>query len=310
MAESFIEFKDISKVYGKNVVLDGINLQIGKCDRFGVIGISGSGKTTLLNILVGFIKSNRGNIFFEGRDILKEKNKIHHMIGFATQEGSFYDKLTVEENMIYFGRMYGLGNKKIQERMNYLLKLVELDNDKKTLAKNLSKGMKRRLDIACALMHEPKVLILDEPTEDLDPRLRREIISLIVKINQEEEATIIITSHLLREMENLCTKIAILHNGHIITAGKVDEIKRKCYDYEEINIQTHPGDYQKIAERLGGRDVERIIVNGNKMVVYTPNPEDILRRLLDIIKTMNESLVDIDVNKPSLEEAFERLTAK
>lgn len=310
MPDSFIEFKDVAKNYGKNPVLDGINLQIQKGERFGIIGVSGSGKSTLLNILVGFIKQNRGNIFVEGRDLTKEEGKLNKVFGFATQDGSFYDKLSVEENLIYFGKMYGMSIEKIRDRIDYLLKLVELDKSKKTLARNLSRGMKRRLDIACALIQEPKVLILDEPTEDLDPRLRREIISLIVKINQEEQATIIITSHLLREMENVCTKLAILHDGKIITTGNVDQIKRKCYEYEEINLQTYPGDYKKLADSLGSRDIVKVTVTGNKMTIHTSNPEDILRRLLLIMKNYKEKLIDIEVSKPSLEEAFERLTEK
>jgi len=305
----FIQFQDISKRFGNKVVLNAINLDIAYGERFGVIGISGSGKTTLLNILIGFLNPNSGNIYYQSRDIVRDKSNIRRTFGFATQDGSFYNKLTVKENLDYFGKLYGMAQSDINRRADGLLKLVGLNEAKNVNAENLSKGMQRRLDVACAMIHDPKVLILDEPTEDLDPMLRKDILLLIKKIN-ERGTTIIITSHLLTEIEAICTKVAILHGGKIIETGATEQLKGRYYKNEEIHLQTSPGNYEKMARKLRKIDIDRIDIKEHKMVVYTPKAERVLHHILHVIEESKEHLVDVAVNKPTLEEVFERLTKR
>ncbi len=305
----FIQFQNIIKKFGENVVLNGIDLEIAYGERFGVIGISGCGKTTLLNVLVGFLNPNSGNIFYQSRDIVRDKHNIRRTFGFATQDGSFYTKLSVKENLDYFGKLYGMAQSDINRRAEGLLKLVGLHQAKDVIAENLSKGMQRRLDIACAMIHDPKVLILDEPTEDLDPMLRKDILLLIKKIN-ERGTTVIITSHLLTEIEAICTKIAILHNGKIIETGATEQLKGRYYKNEEIHLQTSPGNYERIAKHLRKIDIDSIDIKEHKMVVYTPRAEKVLHQILHVIEDAREHLVDVAVNKPTLEEVFERLTKR
>ncbi len=305
----FIQFQNITKKFGNRVVLNNINLDISYGERFGVIGVSGSGKTTLLNILIGFLSPNGGNIYYQSRDIVRDKSNIRKTFGFATQDGSFYTKLTVKENLDYFGKLYGMAQPDINRRAEGLLKLVGLNQARDVLSENLSKGMQRRLDIACALIHDPKVLILDEPTEDLDPMLRKDILLLVKKIN-ERGTTVIITSHLLTEIEAICTKIAILHNGQIIETGATEQLKGRYYKNEEIHLQTSPGNYEKIARRLRKVDIDSIDIKEHKMIVYTPKSERVLHHILHVIEESKEHLVDVAVNKPTLEEVFERLTKR
>ncbi len=305
----FIQFQNITKKFGNRVVLNNINLDISYGERFGVIGVSGSGKTTLLNILIGFLSPNGGNIYYQSRDIVRDKSNIRKTFGFATQDGSFYTKLTVKENLDYFGKLYGMAQPDINRRAEGLLKLVGLNQARDVLSENLSKGMQRRLDIACALIHDPKVLILDEPTEDLDPMLRKDILLLVKKIN-ERGTTVIITSHLLTEIEAVCTKIAILHNGQIIETGATEQLKGRYYKNEEIHLQTSPGNYEKIARRLRKVDIDSIDIKEHKMIVYTPKSERVLHHILHVIEESKEHLVDVAVNKPTLEEVFERLTKR
>lgn len=303
----FIEFQNIKKRYGKNEVLLGVTLEIPYGERFGIIGVSGSGKTTLLNILIGFLRANAGSIYYNLRDILKEKKDIRRTFGFAAQEGSFYSDLTVMENLKYFGTLYGMSNEDIQKRSKGLLALVGLSKAKDTLGRNLSRGMQKRLDIACAMIHEPKVLILDEPTEDLDPMLRKDILLLIKKIN-ERGTTIIITSHLLAEIEAICTKIAILHGGKIIEVGTPADLKGRYYKNEEIHLETLPGNYERIARKLSKKYVEEIEVLEHKMVIRTPNVDKVLNDLFSAVKGCKERIIDIDVSKPTLEQVFTALT--
>jgi ABC-2 type transport system ATP-binding protein len=305
----FIQFQNITKKFGDKVVLSSINLEITYGERFGIIGISGSGKTTLLNILIGFLNPNSGSIFYQSRDIVRDRANIRKTFGFATQDGSFYIKLTVKENLDYFGKLYGMAQSDINRRADGLLKLVGLHQDKDVLAENLSKGMQRRLDIACAMIHDPKVLILDEPTEDLDPMLRKDILLLVKKIN-ERGTTVIITSHLLTEVEAICTKVAILHNGQIIETGNTEQLKGRYYKNEEIHLQTSPGNYERIAKHLRKIDIDSIDIKEHKMIVYTPKSEKVLHQILHVIEESKEHLVDVAVNKPTLEEVFERLTKR
>lgn len=305
----FLQFQNIRKRYGKHEVLLDVNLEIPYGERFGIIGVSGSGKTTLLNILIGFLRPNAGSIYYNLRDIMKEKYNVRRTFGFAAQDGSFYSKLTVQENLNYFGKLHGMSQADIDKRSAGLLKLVGISRAKDTLGENLSRGMQKRLDIACAMIHDPKVLIMDEPTEDLDPMLRKEILLLIKKIN-ERGTTIIITSHLLTEIEGICTKIAILHNGVIIETGTPDQLKGRYYKNDEIHVQTTPGNYEKLAKRLKKINIDEIEVKENKMVIHTDKAEKVLHNLLHAIEMSNEHLIDIDVNKPTLEEVFEALTKK
>ncbi|MEM4245478.1 MAG: ABC transporter ATP-binding protein [Candidatus Nanoarchaeia archaeon] len=305
----FIQFQNITKKFGDKIVLNSVNLEIGYGERFGIIGVSGSGKTTLLNLLIGFLNPTSGHIFYQSHDIVRDKQNIRKTFGFATQDGSFYTKLSVKENLNYFGKMYGMAQVDINRRSEGLLKLVGLYQSKDVIAENLSKGMQRRLDIACALIHDPKVLILDEPTEDLDPMLRKDILLLIKKIN-ERGTTIVITSHLLTEIEAICTKIAILHNGKIIETGTPDHLKGRYYKNEEIHLQSSPGNYEKLAHRLRKIDIDSIDIKEHKMIVYTPKAERVLHRILHVIEQSREHLVDVSVNKPTLEEVFERLTKR
>jgi len=307
--QNFIQFQNVIKRFGKKVILAGINLDIPYGERFGVIGVSGSGKTTLLNVLIGFMKPNAGKIYYKSNDISKNDKKVKSNFGFASQDGSFYSKLTVMENLSYFGKLYNMGSKDIKERSINLLKLVELEDYKDLLAGELSVGMQCRLDLACAMLHNPKVLVLDEPTEGLDPALRKEVLLILKKIN-EQGTTLVMTSHLLKEMEAICTKIAILHNGQIIESGTTNQVRSLYYKNDEIHLETSPGDYEKISRRLSKKDIQKIELKEHKMIIYTAQPEKVLKNILVTISKLKESLIDVDVAKPSLEEVFEKLTKK
>jgi len=305
----FITFLDITKIFNKNVVLDGLSLEIPFGEIFGIIGKSGSGKTTLLSILVGFLKPEKGKVFYQGQEITDLHNTIRQEFGFTAQEGSFYPKLTVKENLEYFGTLYNLSSVKIDKEIPKVLELVNLSGEENKLAHELSSGMQKRLDIACGILHDPKVLVLDEPTEDLDPVLRKEILNLLKKINREKKVTIVITSHLLSEMEHICTRLAILHDKQIITTGTLNELKDHYSKNQEIILETYSGKYSGLIKILKRKDdVKKIIESDGKLLIYSPKAENVLRYLLSELSRKNEKILDVDLNKPSLSEVFESLT--
>jgi ABC-2 type transport system ATP-binding protein len=315
---SLFKIDSLTKAFGDHVVLNNITLDIKQGEIFGIIGKSGSGKTTLLSILIGFLRPDGGDVLFKEEHLLEFKNtdayisvlkkgsNIKKLCGFAAQVPSFYPELTVKENLEYYGTLHGLSKEALQINTTTLIKLMDLEEFKNLRAEKLSGGMERRLDIACALIHDPKILILDEPTADLDPLLRNQIWNLIKKVNKKG-TTIIISSHHLEEIEILCSRIGILHEGKMISVGTMAEIKDKFSPNIEIQLHSYPGNYKSISE-LKHQDIISMEVTDTSLIFYTAKPEKVLYDLLDKMDTLKEKLVDIRVNKPSLDEIFMQLT--
>jgi ABC-2 type transport system ATP-binding protein len=320
MQQPVISIKGVKKSFGKKIVLDNVNLDVRKGEIFGVIGLSGSGKTTLFNSLIGFIEPEEGHIFYNhpvfpmksSVSIFDDLLEVRKVFGFAPQIPSFYPKLTAEENLDHFGSLYGINKFVRKKNIDYLLKLVDLYDSRDTLGDELSGGMQKRLSIACALIHNPKVLILDEPTADLDPHLRNQTWEVLKNINKQG-TTVIVSSHFLEEVEVLCDRVGILHNGSMLEVGSPDELKDAYSKNEEIHLETSPGKYDLIYKKLRGLkslSIKKVVNKGSKMIIYTPKAEETLHKLLHLLESMHEHLLDVYVNKPSLEEVFESLTNK
>lgn len=212
--EPIICFRQIYKKFKKQNILNNLNIDIYKNEIIGLLGTSGSGKSTFLKIFTGFYKADNGIIYYNKKNIGKKNLEIRKIIGFVSQENSFYEKLTVEENLIFFAKLYKLNNKQIKTKITELLDLVHLSDSKKTMSSNLSGGMKRRLEFAIGLIHNPKILILDEPLTGLDVELKKSLWDVIEKIRQTN-VTIIISSHLIHSLQEHASRILILHNGKI-----------------------------------------------------------------------------------------------
>ena len=303
-----IKVKNLKKRFGKKEILKNINLEIKNGEIFGIIGMSGSGKTVLLKTLVRFFKPDSGQV--EYGEVNPNKISFRKFFGFSTQESCFYPELTVRENLAHFGKLYGIRGKALKEKIRQLSEMLELKDsiDKKAL--QLSGGMQKRLDIACSLIHEPKLLILDEPTLELDPILRREIMKLIHKIN-EKGVTIIMASHLLGGIEALSHNVAIMHEGEIIKIDSPLKLRETYGKNEEVHLKTYPGDYKKIAERLNNHkarlSINSIIHHGHSMLITCGDSEKLLQHLLTDLKGMKEDIIDVHASKPSLTEIFTRM---
>ncbi|MCB9362493.1 ABC transporter ATP-binding protein [Candidatus Woesearchaeota archaeon] len=315
--KSAMKVHAVSKAFGENQVLKEVSLDISKGDLVGIIGLSGSGKTTLLSILIGLLQPEEGAVYFRHPShdkllpVLDKKREMTKVFGFAPQDPSFYSKLTVWENLDHFGSLYNIHAHDRKETITSLLELVGLENAHKTLGENLSGGMQRRLGIACSLIHNPEVLILDEPTADLDPVMRKEIWNLIKEINNHGR-TVILTSHFLSEVEGLCNKIAILHGSKIVAYGTPNQLKDGYSKNEEIRLETHKGDYKDIMKALKDHklDIKQMAVRDHRLVLYAPQADKMLRQLLGILEKQGEKIVDVELNKPSLNEVFESIVVK
>ncbi len=242
MSHPIIKVENVTKSYGTKIVLQDITLDINKGEILGLMGINGSGKSTLLNSIVGYLDPEEGTVLFEEKEengkpvyhsVHRRKNTAKKMFGFAAQEPSYYKKLNVEENLDYFGALYGLKRNTRMTNMKTIIDLMELKECRRKLGENLSGGMQKRLDFACSLIHEPKVLLLDEPTSELDPILRKEIWDLIKKI-RDKGTTIVIASHYLEEIEEMCDRVAVLTDGKLEIIGTPAHVK-SSYGVSNLN---------------------------------------------------------------------------
>lgn len=312
---ALLELKEVRKDFSHTTILQNVTLTIDEGDIYGIIGESGSGKTTLLNILTGFMEPTEGEVLFLSRITHEPRNLHEHLprikkhIGFTPQHNSYYPKLTVKENLLHFGRLYGLKDELLINNIKTLLQFTGLFEHRNKLAEHLSGGMQKRLDVSCSLAHKPKILVLDEPTADLDPVLQNEILLLLQEVNKQG-VTIILASHHLDSIESICNKVAIIHKGHLHSHGLIDEVKKPFLkDYFTINL--HPGDSkEKIIQILKTLPLKKIVDQGSKLIIYPADIDTTIKSLLAYIKEENLYIHDLDLRKPSLAEIFELITAK
>jgi len=321
MISPIIKIENIRKSFNGNKVLDGISLEVFSGEILGIIGASGSGKTTFLNALIGFLPADSGDVYFRDthliestqnsqfRPVLDNMDEVKKRIGFAAQNASLYSRLTVFENLDYFGALYNLSKEARLTNINTLLELVELENARDVLAKHLSGGMQRRLDIACALIHDPEVLILDEPTSDLDPVLSKHIWKLLQKINRRG-TTIIVASHDLSEVENICSRIGILSQGKIMHIGTVQELTSALSKGQEVHVETYPGNYEKIAKHLDDKLITGIENRGDELVFTTNKPDKVLEKILQVLNDLDERLINLSIAKLTLKDVFTTVAKK
>lgn len=317
MPKTIIKLENISKAFGRKVVLKDINLEIKEGEIYGIIGMSGSGKSTILSIMADLIKPDRGKVLYNiGKEekfyqISKKSDQIKKSFGYSFQTPSFHSMLTVEENIKHFSTLYGLPTKFGKANVDILLKMVELSDARQVLGKDLSGGMQKRLGFACALVHSPQILFLDEPTANLDPVLRKATWAALKKI-KAKGTTIVIASQLLTELDDFCNRICIIHQGKIIKEGPVEKIKKDYSPDLEIHLKSEPGNYKKIITEIKKNKmlVDKLVNEGTKLIIYAKEGEVTLHKLIHILEKVKENPTYIDLEKPPLSEIFASIIKK
>jgi len=306
-----LKLKEVGKELSNNLILDRVNMNIDEGDIYGIIGKSGSGKSTILNILVGFLQPDEGEVIYysvTGKPIKLKENflKIKRKIGFTPQHLSFYRKLTVKENLLHFGRAYQMKDKVLVENAKNLLKFTGLFEHRNLLAEELSGGMQKRLDIACSLVHKPKLLVLDEPITDLDPLLANDILELIKEVNKQG-VTVIIASHDLDDVEAICNKLAIINKGGVYNEGSVEEI-REPYLKRESQICLKTGKHHDLfLEYSKTLPVNKIIDRKNHLILETNKFSETVTQLIKLIEEKDLSLNQLEIAQPSLKRILEEI---
>lgn len=235
--EIILKTKDLTKKYDNHVVVDNLNLEIRKGEVFGLLGPNGAGKSTTMNMICDIVKPTLGSVEFMGKDFRKNRKELVKKLGYVPQELAIHGNLKAWENVELFTSLYGIKGQALKSAIDESLEYVGLSERRGDYAKSFSGGMKRRLNIACAIGHHPELLIFDEPTVGIDPQSRNFILSKIRESN-EKGTTIIYTSHYMEEVEAICTRIAIMDNGKIIACGTSKELKKLVTkDVEDISLE-------------------------------------------------------------------------
>ncbi|WP_144493580.1 ABC transporter ATP-binding protein [Bacillus pumilus] len=305
---------DIKKYYEDKQVLKGITFHLKKGESFGLLGPNGAGKSTLIGILTGLIHTTSGTVTIEGIDLKKETKKAQQMIGIVPQEIALYLDLTAKENLIFWGRMYGLKGKQLKSRVQEILGLIGLKDRANDQVKVFSGGMKRRVNIGCAILHQPKLLIMDEPTVGIDPQSRNHILETVKTLNGEG-MTIIYTSHYMEEVEFLCERIAIMDHGSIIALGDQHELSELVGNQREIVLtikyERGQNDIDRVRQFIQESDpLKEIVVQGNQIKIFDQHPQHLLSQLIQGVTALNIQIISAEIVEPNLENVFLYVTNK
>lgn len=218
-----LTIENLTKQYGKFLAVDHLSLHIDKGEIYGFVGPNGAGKTTTMRIICGLLKATSGSVLVDGVDAMKQPDNMKRKVGYVPDFFGVYDNLKVMEYMEFYGSMYGMSRKEVDAISEGLLEMVNLSDKKDVYVDTLSRGMKQRLCVARALIHDPDLLVLDEPNSGLDPRARFEMKEVLKNLGSMGK-TILISSHILPELSEMCTSIGIMEHGHLVTSGKVEDI--------------------------------------------------------------------------------------
>ena len=306
---SIIEVKNVTKRFNDKLVLDNVSYEVNKGEIFGFIGPNGAGKSTLINIMTSLLIPDSGTVKICGYDILEEPIKAKECIGYVPQDISLIEDLTAYDNLEFFGALYGLKGKELKERIKEALEVTGLGDRKKEKVKKFSGGMKRRLNIAAAIMHHPKVLIMDEPTVGVDPQSRNHIFNFTKNICKEWGTTVIYTSHYMEEVEELCKRVFIIDLGKEIAYGTEEEIKASVFPNNKVTIEAKDISAELIL------NIEKVngvlnVKEKEETITLTIDSNFKLHNVLTIIEQYDINIKKISYEEAKLEDVFLTLTGK
>jgi ABC-2 type transport system ATP-binding protein len=303
-----IKTKNLTKKFNGFTAVDNISFKVNKGEIFGFLGPNGAGKTTTIKMLITLLKPTNGDAEIAGYNIHKEKNEVRKNIGVVFQEPALDEILTGEENLDYHARMYGLDKEKRNDRINAVLKLVDLEEKKDLLVKTYSGGMKRRLEIARGLMHFPNILFLDEPTLGLDSQTRRAIWDYIKEMNEKEGTTIFLTTHYMDEADFLCDRLGIIDHGKILVIDTNSNLKNSV-GKDVITLSCTNMD--KLIERLEKESwVKQIKKFDTFFTVGVQKGEEKIPVVIEIAQSLGIKIKSISVRKPTLDDVFLSFTGR
>jgi ABC-2 type transport system ATP-binding protein len=301
MNEPVLAVEALTHRYGARMALNNVSFQVPRAEIFGLLGPNGGGKTTLFRILSTLVAPSEGTVHMFGRDVVREQSEIRRRIGVVFQSPSLDRKLTVQENLRHQGHLYNLRGQELQKRMDELLARFGMADRKGDIVETLSGGQRRRVELAKGLLHKPQVLLLDEPSTGLDPRVRRELSDYLERLRTEDQMTILLTTHLMEEADR-CDRLAILDRGQLVALSTPRELKERIGG-DVISVEARQP--QPLAEQISKRfGIEARVLNGSVRFERMNGH----RFITELVEAFPGQIDAISIHKPTLEDVFIRLT--
>ncbi|GEB31989.1 MULTISPECIES: ABC transporter ATP-binding protein [Brevibacillus] len=304
-----LEIRNLTKKFGDFIAVDNMTLNIGEGEIFGFLGANGAGKSTTINMIASLLRPTKGEIVLLGKNIVKDSKFAKMNTGIVPQELAIYEDMTAYENVSFFAGLYGLRGAMLRERTEEALAFVGLGDKHQSFPKNFSGGMKRRLNIACAIAHLPKLIIMDEPTVGIDPQSRNYILQSVRKLN-EMGCTIIYTSHYMEEVEEICTRIAIVDHGKIIAEGTKEQLTSIITDTKEIWIGFRADGAISIESLQGIAGVTAVRQEENTLKIVSKSEVNNLNRIIQQLIKDQVEIRSVEEQAPNLESVFLTLTGR
>jgi ABC-2 type transport system ATP-binding protein len=307
MAARVLEILELEKRYGATVALDKVSFEVFEGEVFGLLGPNGAGKTTLLSIVSGLISASGGDVRIMGRPALPVSRELRRLIGIVPQELAVYNELTPRENLRFFGRLYGLAGPPLEQRADDVLEAIGLADRADDKVASFSGGMKRRLNLGAALVHQPRLLFLDEPTTGVDPQSRNHIFEEIRRVNHGG-ATVVYTSHYMEEVQALCPRVGIIDHGRLIACDTVAALIRQLAGQIRLRL---PEVSRPLLDRLGTLpDVRWKQTDGQTLELECADAKGTLLRVVALLNELNLELINLETQEPNLEGVFLHLTGR
>lgn len=301
---------NVKKSFGQHEVVKGITLTIEKGEAFGLLGPNGAGKSTTISMICGLVSFQDGDIQVDGVSVKSNPQIVKKKIGVVPQDIALYPTMSAVDNLIFWGKMYGLSGKEAKTRAKEVLEMVGLSDRAKDKIETFSGGMKRRINIGAALMHEPELLIMDEPTVGIDPQSRNHILETVKALN-EQGMTIIYTSHYMEEVEFLCKRIAIIDHGQLIASGSKKELCNRLSGGKVLHLtidQIQPDFLKKLKSMDGVENVS--IAEETELDIFLQNDKELLADIVLLANQTGVKLQQIQLQEPNLETLFLQLTGR
>ncbi len=304
-----IEVTNLRKLFGDFVAVQDVSFTVEQGELFGLLGPNGAGKSTTISCISGLLKPSEGTVRVLGHDVVREPKGARQHLGVVPQELALYEDLSTVDNLSYWGAAYGLGGAELKSRVAHVLERIGLADRAKEPAKNFSGGMKRRLNFGCGVVHQPKVLLLDEPTVGVDPQSRVKLLDLV----QEELArgtAVLYTTHYMEEAQSLCDRVAIMDHGEVIAMGSLDELREMLGERDLVQLL---GAFDPTAVRdalAGTDDVEIVSVDAERLILAAEGASRRLPAIFGALSSAGGDVRETTLKQPSLETLFIKLTGR
>ena len=306
-----LEVHDLVKKYGDFTAVKGISFDIKEGEIFSLLGPNGAGKTTTISMLSTLYTPTSGDATIGGHSITRDPMAVKQMIGVVPQEIALYEDLTARENLVFWGQMYGLTGKPLNNRVDEVLEQIGLTDKAKNRVKTYSGGMKRRVNIGVGLLHKPRLLFMDEPTVGIDPQSRRAILDTVKDLNKQG-MTVLYTTHYMEEAQELSDRVGIIDHGDLIALGTQAELTKQVGQAETLILHIGENeDPEALAKAISNVEgVQKADVTNNEVSVITPDAKDVLASVVTKANERGIKIRSIDIREPNLEAVFLHLTGR